>query len=47
MIASIERVNKAIEEMKKGNMVIMIDNEDRENEGDLIYASDFFYSRKS
>lgn len=41
MIPSIERVNKAIEEMKKGNMVIMIDNEDRENEGDLIYASTF------
>ena len=41
MIKSIERVNKAIEEMKKGNMVIMIDNEDRENEGDLIYASTF------
>ena len=41
MIKSIERVDKAIEEMKKGNMVIMIDNEDRENEGDLIYASTF------
>lgn len=41
MTKSIERVNKAIEEMKKGNMVIMIDNEDRENEGDLIYASTF------
>ncbi len=41
MTTSIERVNIAIEEMKKGNMVIMIDNEDRENEGDLIYASTF------
>ena len=37
----IERVNQAIDEMKKGNMVIMIDDEDRENEGDLVYSSAF------
>jgi len=37
----IERVLKAIEEIKKGNMVIMIDDEDRENEGDLVYAAAF------
>ncbi len=36
-----ERVKEAIEEIKKGNMVIMIDDEDRENEGDLVYASAF------
>ena len=35
------RVKQAIEEIKKGNMVIMIDDEDRENEGDLVYASAF------
>ena len=41
MQESIKRVEIAIDEIKKGNMVIMIDNEDRENEGDLIYASTF------
>jgi 3,4-dihydroxy 2-butanone 4-phosphate synthase/GTP cyclohydrolase II len=37
----IKRVQEAIEEIKKGNMVIMIDDEDRENEGDLVYAATF------
>ncbi|NOR57632.1 MAG: bifunctional 3,4-dihydroxy-2-butanone 4-phosphate synthase/GTP cyclohydrolase II [Sulfurimonas sp.] len=37
----IERVKEAIEEIKKGKMVIMMDDEDRENEGDLVYASTF------
>lgn len=37
----IQRVREAIEEIKKGNMVIMMDDEDRENEGDLVYASTF------
>jgi len=37
----IQRVLEAIDEMKKGNMVIMIDDEDRENEGDLVYAASF------
>jgi 3,4-dihydroxy 2-butanone 4-phosphate synthase/GTP cyclohydrolase II len=35
------RVLEAIEEIKKGKMVIMLDDEDRENEGDLVYASVF------
>jgi len=38
---TIERVEKAIEEIKRGNIIIMIDDEDRENEGDLVYASVF------
>ncbi len=37
----IERVKKAIDEIKKGRMVIMMDDEDRENEGDLVYAGTF------
>lgn len=36
-----QRVLEAIEEIKKGKMVIMVDDEDRENEGDLVYASAF------
>ena len=29
-----------ISEIKKGNMVLLMDDEDRENEGDLILAGD-------
>lgn len=35
------RVAEAIEEIKQGRMVIMMDDEDRENEGDLVYAATF------
>jgi 3,4-dihydroxy 2-butanone 4-phosphate synthase/GTP cyclohydrolase II len=38
---AIQRVEKAIDEIKKGRMVIMMDDEDRENEGDLVYAATF------
>ncbi|HSR74642.1 MAG TPA: bifunctional 3,4-dihydroxy-2-butanone 4-phosphate synthase/GTP cyclohydrolase II [Sulfurovum sp.] len=40
-IEAIKRVEKAILEIKKGHMVIMMDDEDRENEGDLVYAATF------
>lgn len=36
----IERVLKAIDEIKKGRMVILSDDEDRENEGDLTMAAE-------
>lgn len=36
---AIDRVKKAIKEIQKGNMVIMLDDEDRENEGDLVYSA--------
>ena len=38
MLSSIEDV---IEDLKKGKMVIVVDSEDRENEGDLILAAEF------
>lgn len=41
-----ERVLKAIDEIKKGNMVVMVDDEDRENEGDLVYAATFTTTEK-
>ena len=41
MSEAIKRVEKAIEEIKRGRMVIMMDDEDRENEGDLVYAATF------
>ena len=37
----IHRVKQAIEDIKQGKMVIMIDDEDRENEGDLVYGATF------
>ncbi len=36
----INRVQKAIEEIKKGKIVILSDDEDRENEGDLTMAAE-------
>jgi len=36
----IERVTKALEEIRKGRMVILSDDEDRENEGDLTMAAE-------
>ena len=38
--ASIASVEAAIEAIKNGKMVIMVDDEDRENEGDLVFAAD-------
>ena len=38
---ALKRVEIAIDEIKKGRMVIMMDDEDRENEGDLVYAATF------
>ncbi|NLC28368.1 MAG: bifunctional 3,4-dihydroxy-2-butanone 4-phosphate synthase/GTP cyclohydrolase II [Campylobacteraceae bacterium] len=36
-----DRVQRAIAAMREGKMVMMVDDEDRENEGDLVYASVF------
>ncbi len=33
-------INEAIQELKQGKMVIVVDDEDRENEGDLVMAAD-------
>ena len=33
-------IEEAIEEFRKGEMVIVVDDEDRENEGDLIMAAE-------
>jgi 3,4-dihydroxy 2-butanone 4-phosphate synthase/GTP cyclohydrolase II len=41
--ASIEAINnvlRAVETIKRGGMVIMVDDEDRENEGDLVFAAE-------
>ena len=36
-----EKVLQAIEDIKNGKMVVMVDAEDRENEGDLVCAASF------
>ncbi len=33
-------IDEAIEDMAKGKMVILVDDEDRENEGDLCMAAE-------
>ncbi len=36
----LDTIEEAIEEIRKGNMVIVVDDEDRENEGDFIIAAE-------
>jgi len=37
---AVERVHRAIEDIRAGRMVILVDDEDRENEGDLVMAAE-------
>ncbi len=39
-MTAIDRVTKALEEIRNGRMVILVDDEDRENEGDLVFAAE-------
>jgi 3,4-dihydroxy 2-butanone 4-phosphate synthase/GTP cyclohydrolase II len=39
-MTQIERVTRALEDIRNGRMVILVDDEDRENEGDLVFAAD-------
>ena len=39
--SSISSVEDIVAELKQGRMVILVDEEDRENEGDLVLAADF------
>lgn len=34
-------INDAIQEIRNGKMIILVDNEDRENEGDLVVAAEY------
>ena len=34
-------IEEALEDLKKGRIIIVTDDEDRENEGDLICAAEF------
>ncbi|MCB1140716.1 MAG: bifunctional 3,4-dihydroxy-2-butanone-4-phosphate synthase/GTP cyclohydrolase II [Leptospiraceae bacterium] len=37
----IEKIERAIEEIRSGKMIILVDSEDRENEGDLVIAAEY------
>ena len=37
---ALAKIEKAIDEIRAGRMVVVVDDEDRENEGDLIFAAD-------
>jgi 3,4-dihydroxy 2-butanone 4-phosphate synthase/GTP cyclohydrolase II len=39
-MSSVERVHRALEDIRAGRMVILVDDEDRENEGDLVMAAE-------
>lgn len=41
-----EKVKQAIEDIKSGKMVVMVDDEDRENEGDIVFAAAFSSAEK-
>jgi 3,4-dihydroxy 2-butanone 4-phosphate synthase / GTP cyclohydrolase II len=41
-----DNITKAISEFKKGNFVIIMDSQDRENEGDLVIAAQFIDDQK-
>ncbi len=36
----LERIERAIEELKRGKIIVLVDDEDRENEGDLVCAAE-------
>ena len=39
-MAKFATVEEAIDEIRNGNMIIVVDDEDRENEGDIIVAAE-------
>ena len=41
---SFENVSTLISELRQGKMILLVDDEHRENEGDLIMAADFVNS---
>ncbi len=43
---SIAGVPEILDELRKGNIVVLVDDEDRENEGDLVFAADFVTPEK-
>jgi 3,4-dihydroxy 2-butanone 4-phosphate synthase/GTP cyclohydrolase II len=44
--AAVSPITEIIAEIRAGNIVILVDDEDRENEGDLVFAADFVTPEK-
>jgi 3,4-dihydroxy 2-butanone 4-phosphate synthase/GTP cyclohydrolase II len=44
--AALASTAEIVEEIRRGNIVVLVDDEDRENEGDLIFAADFVTAEK-
>jgi 3,4-dihydroxy 2-butanone 4-phosphate synthase/GTP cyclohydrolase II len=44
--SSIAPIEEIVDEIRRGNIVVLVDDEDRENEGDLIFAADFVTAEK-
>lgn len=42
----IASVPEILDELRRGNVVVLVDDEDRENEGDLVFAADFVTPEK-
>lgn len=42
----ISPTSEIIDEIRRGNIVVLVDDEDRENEGDLVFAADFVTPEK-
>ncbi|MCI2430636.1 bifunctional 3,4-dihydroxy-2-butanone-4-phosphate synthase/GTP cyclohydrolase II [Candidatus Acetothermia bacterium] len=40
------KIEEALEALKRGEMLIVVDDEDRENEGDLVFAAQFVTAEK-
>jgi 3,4-dihydroxy 2-butanone 4-phosphate synthase/GTP cyclohydrolase II len=43
---AIAPTDRIIDEIRAGNIVVLVDDEDRENEGDLVFAADFVSAEK-
>jgi len=44
--AALSPVAEIVAEIRAGNIIVLVDDEDRENEGDLVFAADFVTAEK-
>jgi len=45
-VPPIASVPEILDDLRRGNIVVLVDDEDRENEGDLMFAADFVTAEK-
>ena len=46
LMTDVAPIQEIIEEIRAGRMVVLVDEEDRENEGDLVFAAEFVTAEK-